>query len=26
VRAVANRWMSPSLETGYPMTPGGVQP
>jgi hypothetical protein len=26
VRAVANRWMSPSLEAGHPMSPGGVQP
>ena len=26
VRAVANRWMSPSRQPGYPMSSGGVQP
>ena len=26
VRAVAHRWMRPSFEAGYPMSPGGVQP
>lgn len=26
VRAVADRWMTPSLEAGHPTTPGGPQP